>query len=124
MSFSAKQKQQIRKNIRTLKTRAFPERGGGRELAVRLGISPQLLSNWLNGRRTPSPLHLAKLARVFDVSIQDLCALPHAKCRVSAWELILDLTKLRERSRKKSKNPHDERKRLKELNMLICKGLH
>lgn len=121
--FSAKQKRNLAKKLRTLKDKTYPERGGGKELAARLGISPQLLSNWLNGSRTPSLLHLGRLARIFDVSVQELCSLPQTKHRLSAWEIIIDLTKLREQSRRKVAMSHTDRKRLEELNMLISNEL-
>lgn len=118
-SLCAKQKRNFAKNLRSFKDKLYPERGGGKKLAAKLEISPQLLSNWLNGSRTPSLLSLGKLARIFDVSIQELCTLPRIKHRLSAWEIILDLTKLREQSRKKGIPSHIERERLENLNAII-----
>lgn len=119
IQFTAKQKKQFARNLRALKDKAFPHRGGGKQIAAMLGVSPQLLSNWINGSRVPSALHLAKLAKIFNVSLQELCALPKAKQRQSAWKAITDLTRLQEQARRKDGNKHLNKTRLHTLNNLI-----
>ncbi len=41
-------------------------------LAIRAGVHYDTLMNWYSGRTTPRPAELAKVARVLDVSLNDL----------------------------------------------------
>ena len=41
-------------------------------LAQRIGVSTVTLSNWVNGKSSPTKKHLEKLSEVLDVPIKDL----------------------------------------------------
>ncbi|MDR0362994.1 MAG: helix-turn-helix transcriptional regulator [Planctomycetota bacterium] len=118
--FTAKQQKQLARKIRACKNKRFPERGGGKELAALLGVSPQLLTNWMAGTRLPSALQLAKMARIFDISIQELCSLPCEKRKSKVPDLVVSLTKYHEGATRKGVNNHEERKRLN----MICSFIY
>lgn len=72
----AKERKALVRNIKKHKKRLYPERGGGNRLAKQVGVSPQLLSQWINGVRVPALDKLIALAEVFEISIQELCGRP------------------------------------------------
>ena len=72
------QLKQLAVNIRSCRDKYFPERGGGNRLAKAIGVSPQLMSQWVNGARMPPVEKLHALAKVFGISMQALCGLPEA----------------------------------------------
>jgi transcriptional regulator with XRE-family HTH domain len=120
---TANQRKRLAGKIRAYKNRDFPKRGGGTELAAMLGISPQLLTNWLAGTRHPSPIQLAKLAGIFKISIQELCSLPHVKRKSKASDLIIAMTKYHETAKSGERSTHTERKRLNSIFDLIYNEL-
>ncbi len=70
------QLKRLAENIRSCRDKQFPERGGNNRLAKAIGVSPQMLSQWVNGARMPPIEKLQALANVFGLSIQALCGLP------------------------------------------------
>lgn len=123
LQLTANQQKQLAKKIRAGKNKYFPERGGGKKLASLLGISPQMLTNWMAGTRHPTSMQLAKLARIFGVSIQELCSLPYTKRKSHAPDLVIAITKYHEEAKKKGLNVHKERKRLQAIKSLIYNEL-
>ena len=106
-TFNAEQRKTLGRKIREGKDRFFPGRGGCGRLAAELGITPQLLSHWMGGSRAPEPTQLAALAKLFHVSILELCSLPKlkkAKETPSALDVIVDVTKGRKAARSLRKN--------------------
>lgn len=120
---TAKQQKHLAKKIRACKDKTFPKRGGGKQLATMLGISPQLLTNWMAGTRIPTLPQLAKLAHIFNVSMHELCALPYAKRKSSASDLVIALTKHHEQARKVESGTREERKRLNAIKSHIYNEL-
>ena len=45
------------------------------ELAKRIGVARTSVAMWETGETTPSPKKLVALAKLFDVSVDDICAL-------------------------------------------------
>ncbi|MCD8349182.1 MAG: helix-turn-helix transcriptional regulator [Planctomycetaceae bacterium] len=72
------QLKRMAENIRSCRDKQFPERGGNNRLAKAIGVSPQTLSQWINGSRMPPIEKLQALVTVFGISIQALCGLPEA----------------------------------------------
>ncbi len=95
----SKQRERLARKIREGKDKLCPGRGGCGKFAAMLGISPNLLSQWMNGKRQPTPQQLAHLAKLFKVPIQTLCSLPKVKhdAASTALDVILDLTKARKK---------------------------
>lgn len=120
---TANQQKQLAKKIRTYKDKCFPERGGGKTLAAMLGISPQLLTNWMAGTRRPSMLQMAKLARIFKTSVHELCSIPYAKRKAKASDLVIALTKYHDQAKNKRVNTQKERTRLQAITTLIYNEL-
>lgn len=118
-NFTANQRKQLAKKIRACKNKMFPEHGGGKKLAAMLDISPQLLTNWMGGTRLPSLVELAKLARIFNISIHELCSLPYSKRKSTAPDLIASLTKYHDKAHARGITAYAERKRLKSINSFI-----
>jgi len=61
----SKQRERLARKIREGKDKLCPGRGGCGKFAALLGISPNLLSQWMNGNRQPTPQQLAHLAKLF-----------------------------------------------------------
>ena len=120
---TANQRKRLAGKIRAYKNKCFPKRGGGTKLAAMLGISPQLLTNWMAGTRQPSATQLAKLAGIFNVSIQELCSLPYVKRKSKAPDLIIAMTKYHAEAKSKERNTHAEQKRLNAIFDLIYNEL-
>lgn len=118
---TATQRRDLGRKIREGKERLYPGRGGCGRLAAELGITPQTLSHWMNGNRLPEPGHLAMLAKLFHVSILELCSFPKIKPkrkRPSALDLIMDITetqKLAGESRNKRRKLTQETRLLNSL---------
>lgn len=94
--FTSKERVALGKKIREGKDKFFPGRGGCGRLAGELGITPQLLSHWMSGRRLPEPAQMAALAKLFNVSILKLCSLPQiSKTKGAPWsfDVAIDLLK-------------------------------
>ena len=72
---SMRSKQELAKRIGRFKKMQFPDKGGGVRLADELGVSPQVVSSWINGKRLPTLIQLYHLAKVFDVSPLELCGM-------------------------------------------------
>ena len=123
LCLTANQQKQLARKIRVCKDRCFPERGGGKRLAGMLGISPQLLTNWMGGARQPSPLQLAELARIFNISLHELCSFPYTKRKSKVSDQIIALTKYHEEASAKGASTHIERKRLHAITSLIYSEL-
>jgi transcriptional regulator with XRE-family HTH domain len=124
---SAKQRVAIGKKIREGKDRLFPSRGGCTKLADELGISPQLLSHWMSGNRVPEPGQLVALAKLFNISILELCSLPKPKRMrkpLSAYDIIGDVTNTRKEVSKTGKNRRLLADRTSMLKTLIEKELY
>lgn len=89
-----REKKAVVKNIRLHRKRLYSERDGGNRLAKELNVSPQLLSQWSNGTRTPTLEKLIALSEVFNVSIQELCGrpnLPMLDSNISVYDAIIML---------------------------------
>lgn len=119
----AKHRTQLGKKIREYKDRMFPERGSGKKLAELLGISPQLLSNWMHGSKEPTPVQLAELAELFNTSIQELCSLPRIKRKASGLDIIVDITKYRNSAKMKRIRSKVEQQRVKDIKDIIINNL-
>ena len=46
--------------------------GGGSKLAKRIGVSPQHVSNWVNGRNEPRADILVSISKIYGIPIEDL----------------------------------------------------
>lgn len=57
-------------NIRSCRQKAFPGRGGGKQCAAALGVSPQQWSPWEKGTRTPDETSLRAIAKLFGVDVE------------------------------------------------------
>lgn len=79
ITFTKRQKKLIGKNIRGAMENTFPGKGRGRRLARILGVSPSLVSQWANGKKTPTILNLYRLTKIFGVPLHQLCGLPKEK---------------------------------------------
>lgn len=77
--FTKRQKKLIGKNIRSALENAFPGKGRGRRLACLLGVSPSIVSQWANGKKTPSVWNLYRIAKIFGIPLHQLCGLPRQK---------------------------------------------
>ncbi len=75
LTLSKSQKSHTAKVIKTKRKQMFGYPGGNRELAARLGISPQLLSMWAYNKRSPCHKDLLTLAEAFNISLNELCHL-------------------------------------------------
>ena len=62
----------IARNIRELKERKFPGRGGSKKCADALGVTPQQWSPWEIGARGPDEKTLKAIAKLFGVTVDDL----------------------------------------------------
>ncbi len=58
----------IAHNIRACRLKKFPGRGGSMKCAAALGVSPQQLSQWERGNRSPEKTRLDQIAAFFGVS--------------------------------------------------------
>jgi transcriptional regulator with XRE-family HTH domain len=86
----------VQRNIKHYREKLFPGKGSGNRLAAAVGVSPQLLSQWMNGMRHPSTDKLCALAKVFNISIQELCGMPKSKSinpKLAALDIVMMLTK-------------------------------
>lgn len=91
---TSKERAALGRNIRKGKDKYFSGRGGCGRLAAELGVTPQVLSHWMAGRRVPEPAQMAALAKVFNTSILKLCSLPgirKVKGPPSTYDVMTDL---------------------------------
>lgn len=102
--------EQLGERIRILREE---QRYQQKEIAERLGVSPQAFSNYENGKREPDLLTVLKLAKLFDVSV----------------DYLLGLTPVRSREHVHFRNEHlqllheiEENEELVEL-LKVCKEL-
>lgn len=73
-----KQKSHIA-NVITAKRKEFYDYPGGtRDLAARIGVSPQLVSMWAHSKRVPGHKELLILSEVFEMDFNELCCLNKA----------------------------------------------
>jgi transcriptional regulator with XRE-family HTH domain len=70
--FIDKEKKVFVGNLRKQRERVFPGRGGDGLLAKAAGVSPRLLSQWMNGKRAPSPEQVDALAKALGVDVLEL----------------------------------------------------
>ena len=68
----AELRENIARNIRECRSRAFPGRGGGKRCAEAFGVTPQQWSPWERGLRTPDEVRLARIAELFGVTVEYL----------------------------------------------------
>ena len=95
-TLSLKEKKCVVRTIKAHKKRLYPERGGGNRLAKDLNVSPQLLSQWINGTRFPTTERLIALAEFFGVTIQELCGREKPAvidAEVNFYDAVMILTK-------------------------------
>lgn len=126
-NFSASQRRKLGQTIRDYKEKNFPGKGGGNRLAQRLGIRPQLLSQWIGGSKEPTILQLHSLAKTFGISIQELCAMPKirkTKSNVTGLEMVSEITDLYKSARTKGINPKRERQIMTTIKSLISSELN
>lgn len=76
LTFTLKQKKLIAKNIRAAMESMFPGKGRGRRMARLFGVSPSTVSQWVNGKKTPTLSHLYQMSKVFGTPLHQLCGLP------------------------------------------------
>jgi Predicted transcriptional regulators len=62
----------IARNIRECRMKKYPNRGGSKQCAEAIGVSPQQWSPWERGQRTPDEARLESIAKFFDVSVEFL----------------------------------------------------
>lgn len=71
--FSEQEKKAFIRNLRKHRERVFPGWGGNGLLAKAADVSPQSLSQWMGGKRAPSPEHVYALAKALGVDARELC---------------------------------------------------
>lgn len=109
-------------NIRRHKMKNFPGKGSGIRLAEEIGVTPQTISNWLNGSRLPTMSQMYCLAKAFDVSPLELCGMRKKYSEHPKTEHISILIKLLRRCEKdilQNVNPRIIHKFLLEIKDLI-----
>ena len=93
----ARNRKILARKIRHHKRLCFPGKGSGVRLADEIGVSPQTISNWLNGSRTPTFEQLYLLAKTFNVSPLELCGIkeiektPRNAADISLLRSLLDI---------------------------------
>lgn len=75
LSLTKGQKKHVAKVLLTKRKEMFGYPGGSRDLAERVGVSPQLLSMWTRNKRFPGHTELLILAEVFGMPLSELCCL-------------------------------------------------
>lgn len=65
--FNEEEKEAFVDNLRKRREQVFPGRGGNGRLAKAAGVAPQLLSQWLKGKRAPSSGQVYALAKALGV---------------------------------------------------------
>ncbi|MDR1611615.1 MAG: helix-turn-helix transcriptional regulator, partial [Planctomycetota bacterium] len=78
------QKKHVVVTISRKRRELFGYRGGNRDLALRLGVSPQLVSMWACNKRFPSHRELLLLTEVFNITLDELCCLNKRHDRANA----------------------------------------
>ena len=58
--------------IKHYRKKVFPARGGQAEFAAALGTTRQEVSAWENGKREPTLKNLRKIAKVLNISLDEL----------------------------------------------------
>ena len=113
-------------SIRRHKRKCFPGIGSGIRLAEEVGVTPQTVSNWLNGSRLPTMSQMYRLAKAFNVSPLELCGIRRKDTRPSQvmhLTVLQNLLQLCEKSIVRGDNPHITRKLLLSFKGLIQNDL-
>ena len=113
------------KKIRYYQQLHFPGKGSGMRLADEVGVAPQMISNWLNGKRLPTTMQLYRLSKVFDVSPLELCGLsksasPKKLDHIETLFLLLDRCKT---LFSRTVNVHIRERKLKEIKSMLLNEL-
>jgi len=119
-------KNMLLRNIRHYKKVQFPGKGSGVRLSQELGVSPQTLSSWLNGKRLPTFHQLFRLSHVFGVSPLELCGIRKRKTDpqgASHISLFLELLKRQNALAKAHVEPHIRENFMKNIKVLVEKEL-
>ena len=90
IKLNKKQRAIFTKNIRQAMEKLFPGTGCGRQMALLLGVSPSTISQWANGKKTPSLRHLCAMAKLFNIPLHQLCGLPKPK-RIQSKNLAMEI---------------------------------
>lgn len=112
------------KKIRHYKELHFPGKGSGIRLAEEVGVAPQMLSNWLSGKRLPTAMQLYRLSKVFDVSPLELCGIRSKNLASDHIETFFSLLAQCKKLLPGKENSYIRRKTLKEVKAIIKEELH
>lgn len=115
-------KKVLAEKIRYYKNLHFPGKGSGQRLADEIGVAPQVISNWLSGRRLPTVMQLYHLAKVFDVSPLELCGVKSKVDSNSQFRHISMLINFLEQGKTEishTANSHIKGKIIRELKSVI-----
>jgi transcriptional regulator with XRE-family HTH domain len=77
----------IAANIREMRMKKFPGRGGAKKCALSYGVSPQQWSPWERGTRTPGEAHMHRLSAFFQVDATSFL-LPVPSMAVPSFEPV------------------------------------
>lgn len=116
----------LAKKIRYYMDLHFPGKGSGIRLAEEVGIAPQMLSNWLSGRRLPTVMQLYRLSKVFDVSPLELCGIRSKNTSAREQNHIETLFSLLGQCKKilsRTDNSNIQRRKIEEIKLIICNEL-
>ena len=113
------------KNIRYYKDLQFPGRGSGVRLAEEIGVPPQTVSNWLNGKRLPTFSQLWSLSQAFGVSPLELCGIRRSRNmrKATPISVFTALLKRHEELAKRHADPRIRQKFMKKIKNMIGKEL-
>lgn len=104
----------------------FPGKGSGMRLADEVGVAPQMISNWLSGKRLPTTMQLYRLAKVFDVSPLELCGVNVKSTpskEPSHIEILFSLFNQCENLFSRTDNLHIRDKKLREIKSIMLNEL-
>ena len=111
------------KKIRYYKDLHFPGKGSGMRLAEEVGVAPQMLSNWLSGKRLPTSMQLYRLSKAFDVSPLELCGIRSKNKEPDHIETLFSLLAQCQKLLSRTGNFNIQRKKLKEVKTILDKEL-
>ena len=63
------------------------------EIATKLGVTKQTISNWEKGKRTPDINHLIKLANIYQVTLDSLIGIDKRTEDIELLNIILNMRK-------------------------------
>ena len=121
-----KNKRILTKNIRRYKNLLFKGKGSGARLAEEVGVPPQTLSNWLNGKRHPTLQQLYRLSVAFNVNPMELCGIrddTKYSRKTAHVALILAIMNQYKDALECNVNPHVIKKILSEIKSIMEKEL-